>query len=112
MCLPIAAVFRDFYDSATTKKGRGRLTKKSSHSLPEVLSVIQALVAKVDEMAKDLFDLVPKLIHLTSKVVKVEKENISLKKTLAEKNAKIEDLDQRLEAVEMQARSEFLVLPG
>ncbi len=108
----LEAVLRDFCDSALTKKGRGRTTKESSDGLPELVSVLQALVAKVDEMGKELFDLAPKLINLTSRVVKVEKENISLEKILAEKNVKIEDLDQRLEAVEMQARLEFVVLSG
>ncbi len=114
----LEAVLRDFCDSALTKKGRGRSTKKSSDGLPEFVSVLQALVAvlkalvaKVDEMAKELFGLAPKLINLTQ-IAKVEKKNIALKKSLAEKNTKIEDLDQRMDAVELQARSEFVVLSG
>ncbi len=70
----LEAVLRDFCDSALTKKGRGRSTRKSSDYLPELASVLQALVAKVDEMAKELFDLAPKLINLTNRVVKLERK--------------------------------------
>ncbi len=108
----LEAVLRDFCDSALSKKGRGRPLKKSSDGLPELVTVLQALVAKVDMMAKELFDLAPKLINLTNRVEKVDKENIELKKSLTEKNVKIEDLEQRMEAVEIQARSEFVVLSG
>ncbi len=106
----LEAVLRNFCDSALTKKGRGRPSKKFSDGLPELVTVLQALVAKVDEIARELFDLAPKLINLTNRVAKVDKENIALKKSLTEKNAKIEDLEQRMEAVEMQARSKFVVL--
>ncbi len=95
------------------RKGRDR-APKSSHGLPEdsLVSILQVLVAKVDEISKELFKLAPKLIQQTSRVKSVERENISLKNMLVKKNAKIEDLDQRLEVVDIQATSEFVILSG
>ncbi len=81
---------------------------KSSHGLPEdsLVSNLQVLVAKVDEMSKELFNVAPKLIQPTEFESK-ERENIS-SKDFSRKKCK----DQRLEAVEIQARSEFVVLSG
>ncbi len=101
------------FNSTKVRKGRGRASK-SSHGLTEdsIVSVLQVLVAKVDEKSKELFNLAPKLIQLTNRVESVQRENISLKKILTKKNVKIENLDQRLEVVEIQAISKFVVLLG